>query len=273
VKRPWITNLVRSQDRARSAVCCGLDLDVAKLPRSFSRGTMRQRVLAFAAEVVRITYPYVSSYKVQKAFLEWHDRTPYAELVSIVRGHAPGVPIILDCKVGDIGNSMGAYLETYLGQYGFDAVILNPYMGADAWSLLARWPACAGVVVCRSSNPAGSKLQSAQLIDGRPVWALVLEEVTAAWSNGATLFPIMSSLDRASLRRAAEWMPSGMPLFVAGVGAEGGSPGELRADVGSARRIIVNSSRDLVFPFEPSDDSWRDRIEQAASRMQLALGA
>jgi orotidine-5'-phosphate decarboxylase len=41
------------------------------------------------------------------------------------------IPVILDVKVGDIGNTMNAYLTAFFKDLEVDAITLNPLMGKD----------------------------------------------------------------------------------------------------------------------------------------------
>lgn len=49
-----------------------------------------------------------------------------------LRKNYPEIPVILDAKRADIGNTTQMYALEAFGRYGADAVTVNPYMGMDA---------------------------------------------------------------------------------------------------------------------------------------------
>lgn len=269
----FLTRLIDSLPSGSTGICCGLDLDPARVPSEFNHGgPAAEELLAFVHEVVSITSPHVSCYKIQKAFLEHYSDLSVQDLVAVVRKGAATTPTILDCKVGDIGNTMRGYLDIYFGEWGFDGIVMNPYMGRDVWSGLPNWPDRGAIVLVRSSNPGSASLQRARLLDGREVWRLVLDELLAGWHQGLTLIPVMSVFDLESLRVACDALPPEVPVFIAGVGAQGGSVDGLRDAIGAERRALINSSRALVFPYDPSEDSWRDQTRDAVTSLVRALG-
>lgn len=267
-----LSGLVASCTRSRSSVCCGVDLDYQKLPTTFEPfSSVPSRTLAFAAAIADITYPLVCCYKVQKAFLEVSEAPSPRALVDIVRQHAPGAPIILDAKLGDVDHTLHVYLTTYFGSYGFDGVVLNPYMGSGILEVMRRWPGKTGYVLVRTSNPGSDRVQKLTLRGGEELWAAVLRDVISEWQHGTAVVPILSAFDVEALTRAAKMLPPAMPVFLAGVGAQGASPNHLRAIFGSERQLIVNSSRGLTFAFECHDPLWRDRVAAAARSLRDAL--
>lgn len=267
-----LSSLRNAAARTQSAVCCGLDLDQERLPRALAPGRSTvDRILAFAAAVAATTYPYVCCYKVQKAFLECVDAPSPNELVAVVRQHASNTPIVLDAKLGDVEHTLDVYLATYFGTHGFDGVVLNPYMGLEVTQVMRRWPEKLGFILVRTSNPGSTALQSLPLRNGEALWVAVLRSVISEWERGTPLVPILSAFDSDALNAAATMLPSDMPVFLAGVGAQGASPTRLRPTFGNERQLVVNSSRGLIFPFLPNDVDWRDRIEAAAVSLRDAL--
>ena len=41
------------------------------------------------------------------------------------------IPVILDCKVGDIGSTMQGYVSAFFDRLKVDAITVNPLMGSD----------------------------------------------------------------------------------------------------------------------------------------------
>ncbi len=268
----WLSRLRNTRERTGSSVCCGLDLDESRLPtESVRSGPMSERLLDFVRDVVIATQADVCCYKVQKAYVEGLHGVGLQQVVEAVRDIAPETPIILDGKTGDIENTMRAYLAMYLGVIEVDALVLNPYMGSDVWEQMREWPAKAGVVLVRTSNRAGATIQKAKLSDGRELWHLVLEQLVSECAHGTNLIPVMSAMDHADLRFASQELPPEIPIFVAGVGAQGGHAQGLQHVVGKERILVVNSSRSLIFSYEPNESSWRSRIARATADLKAQL--
>ncbi|OGY93571.1 MAG: hypothetical protein A3J95_02795 [Candidatus Komeilibacteria bacterium RIFOXYC2_FULL_45_12] len=73
-------------------------------------GTDEEKVLKFLQGAVDATGTHVCAYKAQKAFFDLlpggHD--VLKEIVRYIHQTQPGAPIIIDCKIGDIDNTMAA---------------------------------------------------------------------------------------------------------------------------------------------------------------------
>lgn len=264
----WLDKLATYAARTGSSICCGLDIDFPRLPLEITtEHPPADAVLTFVREIVAMTADHVCCYKVQKAYLERVPTLSLAAVVDAVRSVRPDIPVILDCKAGDIGNTMSAYFEAYFTEGGFDAVVLNPYMGPGVWAELRRWPRAGALVLVRTSGEGSDLVQRATLADGREVWNLVFDMLTAERLRGLPLVPVLSALDRDTLRQASQMLPVEVPIFVAGVGAQGGTARGLREVVGPDRLLIINSSRSLVFPFQSDDSEWRGRVQAALAEM------
>jgi len=130
-----VEKLLNAMQERNSLVCVGLDPDYGKFPTAAPErwGNAEKRVLHFLREVIHITAPYVCSYKVQKAFFDGWDsgHELLRQTIGYVHTHYPTIPVFLDCKIGDIDNTMGAYMANIFDNLRADGVLLNPYMGDD----------------------------------------------------------------------------------------------------------------------------------------------
>jgi GTP cyclohydrolase II len=134
-----LTQLRSTASRRNSAVCCGLDPDFDKMPLVFQDSrSPEDGILEFLTRVVDLTLESVCSYKIQKAFFDQYadGHRVLAKLISHIKARDPETPVIVDCKIGDIENTMRAYLENIFRVLGADAVVLNPYMGSEVWEAL-----------------------------------------------------------------------------------------------------------------------------------------
>jgi len=255
-------------------LCAGLDPDIRKLPLRVLKkpGTDEEKILEFLRGVVDATGEHVCAYKVQKAFFDLlpggHD--VLREIVSYVHQTQPGVPVIVDCKIGDIDNTMTAYIENLFGLIKADGIVVNPYMGDDVIEPLIELADKAIVVLVKTSNISGGVVQDVKISDGRPLWQHLLDLVVNRWNKNGNMIPVLSStvgLDTAKLRPL---IPDTMPILFAGVGAQGGNyedlPGLLNSEgIG----VFANSSRGLLYP--TSSEPWQTAIETVTVEMKEAL--
>ena len=74
-----------------------------------------------------------------------------------------GLVMIADAKRGDIGSTSAAYAEAFLGDgdFGCDAVTVNPYLGSDAiMPFVAEVRSGRGIfVLVKTSNPSSGEFQ------------------------------------------------------------------------------------------------------------------
>ena len=271
-----ITKLMARMQAGDTLACCGLDPDMRRLPAEVLRyaASDAEQVLYFLSVVVEITGPHVCAFKAQKAFFDALDggKEVLAEIVALVRRDYPEVPVFVDCKVGDIDNTMDSYTQLLLGKLGADGVVVNPYMGDEVLEAFGGYPDRAVIVLVRTSNPGAAIVQDALMQDGRPLWQHVLQLVIERWNANGNLIPVISStagLDLAAVRRQ---IPDEMPILLAGVGAQGGDYSDLRALLNrDGVGVFVNSSRGLLYPPNSDGLPWQEAVARATVDFKAAL--
>ena len=83
--------------------------------------------------------------------------------------------VILDCKRGNIGSTMEAYINSYIAPgcpYSVDAITVHPYLGFEAIASamkLADTNKVGIFVILRSSNLEAGLMQTARLADGQTI--------------------------------------------------------------------------------------------------------
>lgn len=177
--------------------------------------------------------------------------------------------VIGDVKRGDIGSTSEAYAVGHLGRVqvgsktyaGFDEdfATVNPYLGSDGVKPFLR--VCnedkKGIfVLVKTSNPSSGELQD-RLVDGRPVYEIVGEQV-AAW--GAECMPENGSYSYVGAVVGATYPEQGkilrkvMPktfILVPGYGAQGGKGADLVHFFNEdGLGAIINSSRGIIAAYQ-----------------------
>jgi orotidine-5'-phosphate decarboxylase len=220
----------------------------------------------FCCEIVEACAPYIVAIKPQLAFFEARGLDGMRAFTEVIKfARALDLVTIADAKRGDIGSTSAAYAEAFLGdgEFGCDAMTVNPYLGSDALApFVAKAREGRGIfVLVKTSNPSSGEFQDRAAPD-RPLWEVVAQRVHG-WASdyiGAhDLTPIGAVIGATypdHARRARELMPNSI-ILVPGYGAQGA---DARDSVVAMRRdglgVIVNASRGLMY-------AWRKSVGRA----------
>jgi orotidine-5'-phosphate decarboxylase len=266
----WRDRIYAGIEAHNSHVCCGLDPVPARFPREFSTAGKDVAVLGFFKEIVRLTSQHVCAFKLQKAFFDELNSSSdvLRRVIDLVHCESPSTPVILDCKVGDIENTMNAYLRHLFVDLNADAIVINPYMGADVWQPLEQYPDRAAFVLVRTSNPGAACVQDVRLRDGKALWEHVLHLTLKEWRAGRNLMPIISSNSAIPQDLARDVEETQVPFLVAGVGAQGGRLQTIAPLLKQGAPFLVNSSRRLLYPYSPDDQDWRSAVQRAVTELR-----
>jgi orotidine-5'-phosphate decarboxylase len=235
---------------ARGSLCVGIDPH-PELLRAWELPATADGLARFC-DICVTAYAGFAVVKPQVAFFEAYGSSGFAVLERTTTAlQSAGVLVLADAKRGDIGSTMAAYAQAWVGQgpLAADAVTASPYLGFGSLAPLLEVAAeyDRGVfVLAATSNPEGAGIQRA-IADGRTVAQSVVDaagEVNRAagqsWGSvgvviGATLgvVPDVSTLHG--------------PVLVPGVGAQGGRPEGL-AGLGGARpgQLLPAVSREIL---------------------------
>lgn len=261
--------------RNNTLACCGLDPDIGKIPMELRReGADEDAVRRFLEIVIDLAAPHICCYKAQKAFFDifsdGHELLKHT--INYVHVHYPDLPVFVDAKIGDVGNTMDIYLRNIFGELNADGVVVNPYLGDDVMRPFESLPDKAAIVTVKTSNPDGAIVQDVILENGRPLWKYILDLMTTRWNGAGNMIPVIGSTADINLSDVRQLIPDNMPVLFAGYGVQGGTTKHLRQLLDSERRgIFVNSSRGILYPYDVRDPLWRDAILRAIKLMQNVL--
>jgi orotidine-5'-phosphate decarboxylase len=260
----------------RSMLCVGLDPDPARFP-----GRMKgdaSRIFEFCAAIVDATRDLVLAYKPQIAYFAAHGAEAQLErLIAHIHRNAPGIPVILDAKRGDIGSTAEHYAREVFDRYGADAVTLSPFLGFDSIEPYLRHADKGLILLCRTSNPGGSDLQAQRLASGERLYEHIARLAAGSWNTTGQIGLVVGATFPAEIARVRELAPT-LPLLIPGIGAQGGDAAATvragwRGDAGGTRAaIIVSSSRAVLYPpgAEGQDFAAASRAAAEAARDELA---
>ncbi|MEK7531489.1 MAG: orotidine-5'-phosphate decarboxylase [Patescibacteria group bacterium] len=281
-------------------VCVGLDSEFGKIPESAHVGGNEcavhegNTVVAFNRAIVEATKDLVCAYKPNSAFYEAYGAEGIAALqrtIADIHAIAPDVPVILDAKRADIGNTNAGYVDAAFEYLRADAITVHPYLGAEALQpFLAR--AEKGIIVlCRTSNPGAGEFQdqSVRLNKGEarnfyralrgsetkllpqkqthvPMYQWVAHSVANCWNKNGNCSLVVGATYPDELREV-RGLVGDIPILIPGIGAQGGDV-EKTVTAGKdsrGRGMIINSSRGIIFASKGAD------FAEAARRETLKL--
>ncbi len=250
-------------------LCVGLDPDLEKIPTSMRADNIEDTLFAFNKHIVDSISDIVSSYKPNSAFYERYGAEGISALqktIEYVHVVSPTVPVILDAKRADIGNTNNGYVEYAFDYLKADALTVHPYMGGESLKeFLARKDK--GIfVMCRNSNPGATEFQDLK-IDGEKLFIRLAKAFKDRWNYNGNCGLVVGATypdDIAEVRRVA---PDTL-FLIPGVGAQGG---ELEKSVRNGkdkdgRGFILSTSRIVIYA-----DSPRESAQAIHGAIQNAL--
>jgi len=268
----FLEMLQDAQRRNDSMLCVGLDPE----PRRFPAGLEGDgsRIFDFCARIVDATADLVIAFKPQIAYFAAHRAEQQLEsLMSHIRRAAPGVPVILDAKRGDIGSTAEQYAIEAFERYGADAVTLSPFMGFDSVQPYLKHEGKGAFLLCRTSNPGGDDLQNQRLssVEGMPLlYEHVARLAQGPWNLNGQLGLVVGATYPAEIERVRALAPT-LPLLIPGVGAQGGdAAATVKAGWRADAPIVVNSSRAILYASRGEDFAQAARRAAQETRAQLA---
>ncbi len=244
-----------------SALCVGLD------PRPEKTEGGVEGVPEFLRRVVGETMAYAAAFKPNIAYFEAMGLRGF-EILDQLLGEMPSeVPVILDAKRGDIGETQKYYARSYFENWGVDAVTLNPFMGYDTLEPFLDWEGKGVYLLAVTSNPGSADFQRRDC-EGKAIFERVGELCERAKKEGKkTTVGLVVGLTNADGDVLAN-LPD-VPLLVPGLGAQGGSLDSLK---GSGRKAasVINVSRGITYVEGNTDyaglaKQWADQITKNLS--------
>lgn len=252
----------------RPVACLGIDPSAYSLT-AWGLPDEPDGALAFGRALLAAAKGVCPVVKPQVAYYERFGSAGYAVLETLIgEAREAGLTVIADAKRADIGPTMDAYAQAWLGPGAplqVDAITVVPYLGLGALRPLLDRAYEAGAyvfVVTRSSNPEGATIQGHGT---PPLWQHVAEGIIEMGADYAPGFPgaVIGATDPADLRRAASIMPDAR-FLVPGLGAQGGRIEELDALPPEVRERLVVSSARAVASQGPSAARLRKAVAALA---------
>src|SRR3989304_3810137 len=194
----FFQKLEETQEKNNSLVCVGLDVDLEKMPQHIIRAkqseveklgssrfaksdmaysnNIEEIVFEFNKSIIDATKDLVGCYKPNIPFYEALGIEGLKSLKKTVDyARSLNIPIIVDAKRNDIGNTAKFYGKNIFEFFGFDAMTINAYMGEDSVTPFLEYEDKGIFILARTSNPGGHDFQDL-ICEGKPLFHHVMKK-------------------------------------------------------------------------------------------------
>ena len=269
----FVEKLLQASRTQNSLLCVGLDPEPNRFPPRF-RGEDREILTVhFCKAMIEATAPYACAYKPNIAFFEVLGPNGMHVLQEVIHAIPSNLPVILDAKRGDIGNTARAYAETLFDIYQCDAVTVSPYLGHDSLTPFLDYKDKGIFVLCRTSNPGARDLQDLRVHtpegNERPLYEVVAQRVQS-WNEAGNCGLVVGATYPQELRDIRTLCPD-MPILVPGVGTQGGDlEASVRAGVDArGERVLISVSRSILYASSEGDYATAAATQARTTRDQI----
>ncbi len=248
----FVEKLKKAQSLNKSSLVVGLDIDEAKIP-SFLKETEKEPLLVFLKGIIDATKNHVCAYKPNIAFYE--ALGDYGmELLKQTLAYIPeNIPVILDVKRGDIGNTAKMYAKAAFEELNVDSVTLAPYMGSDSIVPFLEYKDRYSFVLVLTSNPSSKELEMIKTNDDKYLFQKTAELVSGWDKDFNNCGAVMGATNPDYFDLVEEELINSY-ILVPGIGAQGGKVSDiLTANKKGKDRYLFNVSRGVTYASSKED--------------------
>jgi orotidine-5'-phosphate decarboxylase len=263
--------LATAQAKNNSLLCVGLDTDIAKLPAHLRQS--QTPLFDCNQAIIDATADLVCAFKPNSAFYESRGAAGIEELkqtCDYIRQNYPDIPIILDFKRGDIGNTNELYAQFAFVYLGADAVTIHPWSGREGMQPFLDHKDKGIIVWCKGSNAGSGEFQDLE-IGGQKLYLQVAKNVAKNWNANNNCLLVVGATYPEELAGVRQVVGDDMVFLVPGVGAQGGNvEATVKAGLNSqGTGLIINSSRAILYASDGQDFAEAARSVAMVSRDKI----
>lgn len=266
----FIEQLQRAWDSNDSLVCVGLDPEIERFPAQFAE--QPSPIFQFNKAIIDATADLVCAYKPQFAHYAAYEAEDQLErTIDYIHRTYPGIPVILDSKRGDVGNTAERYAIEAFERYHADAVTVSPYLGGDSLEPFLKYEEKGVIILCRTSNPGAADLQDLE-ISGRRLFHVVADLAARRWNTRGNCLLVVGATYPRELAEVRE-IVGNMPFLVPGVGAQGGDVAQAvqNGQTAAGAGLVVSSSRGILYA--SSGENFASAARDATVKLRDQINA
>ena len=266
----FIEQLQRGWDGNDSLVCVGLDPEIERFPPHIAESA--SPIFQFNKAIIDATADLVCAYKPQFAHYAAYEAEDQLErTIDYIHRSYPGIPVILDSKRGDVGNTAERYAIEAFERYHADAVTVNPYLGSDSLEPFLKYEDRGVIILCRTSNPGAVDLQDLE-VNSRRLFHIVADLAARRWNSRGNCLLVVGATYPRELAEVRE-IVGNMPLLVPGVGAQGGDVAQAvqNGQTSAGSGLIISSSRGILYA--SSGENFASAARDATQKLRELINA
>ncbi len=215
--------------KAESRIILALDLEEAR----------PTRLLSLSLQILEATHPYLCALKLNRQAVLPLGLFQGVEKI-VAKAHDYGLPVIMDAKINDIGNTNRRVAEYYF-QAGFDAVIASPFVGWEEGMQPVFETAKKlekGVILLVYMSHKGAPEGYGQLVQNprtkklEPQYMIFAQKALEWNADGA----VVGATYPEKIREIHKVLGDKVPIYSPGIGAQGG---DLTAAVKAGARYLI----------------------------------
>lgn len=242
-----------------SLLCVGLDPELAKFPKHLLK--KKEPIFEFNKSIIDATFDLVCAYKPNIAFYEAYGIDGLKQLkktIDYLHKKYTDIPVILDAKRADIGNTARMYAKAMYENWGADATTVYPYLGLDSVIPYLEYKEKLTILLIRTSNPDAKMFQDLKV--GSLPFYLNLAKTISKWPYknigifvGATYPEELGKVRKLFQKN---------PILTAGIGAQGAETEKaVKAGIDkNGSNLICNNSRSILYASNDKDFAKHARI-------------
>lgn len=254
----------------------GLDPVVERIP--VQKKSIKETITNFLNSIIDNFHNKAIAVKPNIAFFEQYGIEGLEALQDVVdNAHKYDLPVIIDAKRGDIGNTSLRYAKSLFDNLKADAITLAPYMGLDSVDPFFSYEDKGFFILGRTSNPGSSDFQLLKLDNGKYLYEIVIEKI-AEWNAkyNAGIGAVAGATHTNEFENICKlYKNKDYPLLlIPGVGKQGGSFDEITGILKKydypLNKIFINSSSGILYAHEKNKDmDWLEACEMEINKLQL----
>jgi orotidine-5'-phosphate decarboxylase len=265
----FMQQLAAAWERNNSLVCVGLDPEIERIPASIAAEP--SPIFQFNRAIIDATADAVCAYKPQFAHYAAYEAEDQLErTIDYIHQNYPHVPVILDSKRGDVGNTAERYAIEAFERYKADAVTVNPYLGGDSLEPFLKHADKGVIILCRTSNPGARDIQDLEIAGKRRLYHVIAELAAQKWNSRGNCMLVVGATYPRELAEIREIVGE-MPFLVPGVGAQGADVVQAvqNGRTRSGKGLVISSSRGILYASSGADFATAARNAAVTLRDQI----
>jgi orotidine-5'-phosphate decarboxylase len=255
--------LSKTAKENRTVLCFGVDPDLVRINHAV---TGEDKIGPFFHPIIEklLDENAIAAIKPNYAYFAQYGFDGLYALEDVMQHYRNKIPIILDCKRGDIGKSSEAYAREAYDFWGADAVTASPYMGYDSVAPFVREGKLA-YLLCRTSNEGAKDFQEIKC--GKKTLYEAVAAKAADWNCG-----LVVGATSAAIAKLVKSTKGSVPFLIPGVGAQGGDLQAVMKAIKSNPGIHrVNASSSIAYAYENQGGRPVDAAAKEAEKLNAVI--